>query len=532
MHRSVRALLAVVAAGGLCLAGSAAAVAQPAAAHQARTFQTATPIQHLVVIFQENVSFDHYFGTYPHAANTGGPVFHAAPGTPSVNGLSPALLLHNPNENNPVRFKRSQALTCDQDHAYTAEQGAFDGGLMDKFVQDTGNSTCSPPAYAAPGEVMDYFDGNTVTALWNYAQHYSMSDNFYDTEFGPSTPGALNLISGDTWGGTAYTATGTVTSDPGVIGTPNAAGEGSVYSDADPFYDECSDSSGTTTNPTVGMHGRNIGDMLNTAGVTWGWFEGGFAPTGKTATGVPICGKTHNNIGAQAVQDYIPHHNPFQYYASTSNPFHLPPANVAEVGNNGQANHNYDLKWFYKALNNGNMPAVSFLKAPAYQDGHAGYSDPLNEQHFLVKTINAIMKSPDWASTAIMITYDDSDGWYDHVMSPIVNSSADPATDVLNGTGVCGNGTPVLKGFQDRCGYGERLPFLLISPFARTNYVSSAVNDQTSILRFIELNWLHGEHVSGGSFDHLSGSLMDMFNFGAPAARPVLLNANTGEVAH
>jgi phospholipase C len=531
MHRSVRGLLAVVAAGGLCLAGTASAVSAQSepAMHHTRTFATATPIQHLVVIFQENVSFDHYFGTYPNATNTDGHTFTAAPGTPSVNGLTPALLTHNPNEFNPKRLGPHQALTCDQDHAYTAEQGAFDGGLMDKFVQDTGNSTCTPPNYAHAGEVMDYYDGNTVTALWNYAQNFAMSDNFYDTEFGPSTPGALNLISGETYGGTALNANGSVASDPGVIGSPNTAGRGTVYSDADPFYDGCSDASGTSTNPTVSMSGKNIGNLLNAAGVTWGWFEGGFRPTGKTASGAPVCGTTHNNIGGETVSDYIPHHNPFQYYASTSNPFHLAPAGVSEVGNSGRANHNYDLTWFFKALKAGNMPAVSFLKAPAFEDGHAGYSDPIDEQHFLVNTINAIMASPDWSSTAIMITYDDSDGWYDHVMSPIVNPSADPATDALNGTGVCGSGTP-LHGFEDRCGYGERLPFLLISPFARVNYVSNSMADQTSILRFIEDNWLNGESIGAGSFDHLSGSLMDMFNFSNSPDRRVLLNANTGEV--
>ena len=532
MLRSVRGVLAVVAAGGLCLAGTASAVsAQPApAALHTGTSATTTPIQHLVVIFDENVSFDHYFATYPHAANTDGHKFSAAKGTPSVNGLSAALLNHNPNENNPARLTFGEALTCDQDHAYTAEQGAYNGGLMNKFVQDTGNSNCSPPEYAAPGLVMDYFDGNTVTALWHYAQHFSMSDNFYDTEFGPSTPGALNLISGETYGGTAYNANGSVASDPGVIGSPNSAGTGTVYSDADPFYDGCSDSSGTGTNPEVGMTGKNIGNLLNAAGVTWGWFEGGFKPTGTTASGEPICGSSHTNIGGAAVTDYIPHHNPFAYYASTSNPFHLPPVNVAEVGNNGRANHNYDLSWFFKALHAGNMPAVSFLKAPAYQDGHAGYSDPIDEQHFLVNTINAIMKSPDWASTAIMITYDDSDGWYDHVMSPIINPSADQATDVLNGTGVCGNGTP-LQGQEDRCGYGQRLPFLLVSPFAKVNYVSNTIADQTSITRFIEDNWLHGKSTGPGSFTHEAGSLLGMFNFNGALARPLMLNPASGELA-
>jgi phospholipase C len=228
MHRSFRRVLAVAAAGGLCLAGGAAAIAAPAfgasAPQHAPGSSTATPIQHLVVIFQENVSFDHYFGTYPDATNTDGNPFHAQPGTPSVNGLTPVLLNHNPNSANPQRLTPAQALTCDQDHGYTAEQKAMDSGLMDKFVEETGVSTCSPPNYEAPGLVMDYYDGNTVTGLWNYAQHYALSDNFYDTEFGPSTPGALNLISGQTGGATPLNAAGQVVPDPGAVGSPTPAG--------------------------------------------------------------------------------------------------------------------------------------------------------------------------------------------------------------------------------------------------------------------------------------------------------------------
>ncbi|HYB87225.1 MAG TPA: alkaline phosphatase family protein, partial [Streptosporangiaceae bacterium] len=169
MHRSFRGLLAVAAAGGLCLAGGGAAFAAPPfgapAPQHSQGSGTATPIKHLVVIFQENVSFDHYFGTYPQAANTDGNPFHALAGTPSVNGLTPALLTHNPNSANPQRLTPAQALTCDQDHAYTAEQKAMNGGLMNKFVEETGVSTCSPPNYEAPGLVMDYYDGNTVTGL-------------------------------------------------------------------------------------------------------------------------------------------------------------------------------------------------------------------------------------------------------------------------------------------------------------------------------------------------------------------------------
>jgi phospholipase C len=528
MPWSIRRTLAVGAAGALCLAGSASAIAAAAAPAHPAAGATATPIQHLVVIFDENVTFDHYFGTYPNAANTDGHPFHAARGTPSVNGLTPALLTHNPNENQPTRLSSSEALTCDQNHAYTAEQSALDSGLMDQFVQDTGNTNCSPPEFSAPGLVMDYYDGNTVTALWNYAQHFAMSDNFFGTEFGPSTPGALNLISGQTAGGTSVNAQGVPEPDPGAVGSQNTTTDtGTVYGDPDPFYDGCANHA----NPTVKMSGQNIGDLLNAQGVSWGWFQGGFAPTARTGNGTPVCGATHTNIGGATISDYSPHHNPFEYYASTANPNHLPPASLAEVGHNGQANHEYDLSWFYQDLAHNHMPAVSFLKAAAYQDGHAGYSDPLDEQNFLVKTVNAIMNSKFWAHTAIMITYDDSDGWYDHVMPPIVNSSQDPALDTLNGTGVCGHGTPS-GGFPDRCGYGQRLPFLLISPYARTNYVSSSTADQSSITAFIENNWLGGARTGTSSFDNIAGSLNDMFNFSSPGAARLVLNPKTGEIAH
>jgi len=174
------------------------------------------------------------------------------------------------------------------------------------------------------------------------------------------------------------------------------------------------------------------------------------------------------------------------------------------------------------------MPAVSFLKAARYQDGHPSNSDPLDEQAFLTTTINKIMTSKFWKSTAIIITYDDSDGWYDHQMPPIINSSADPALDALNGTGVCGHGTP-LAGIADRCGYGQRLPFLLISPYAKTDYVSGTTADQTSLLAFIEGNWLGGQRTGGGSFDALAGPLDNMFSFGHPHFAPYLLDPATGE---
>jgi phospholipase C len=199
------------------------------------------------------------------------------------------------------------------------------------------------------------------------------------------------------------------------------------------------------------------------------------------------------------------------------------------IGRTDQANHQYDLSSFYTALHMDELPAVSFLKAAKYQDGHAGYSDPLDEQAFLVHVINELQSSPDWSSTAVVISYDDSDGFYDHVLGPIVNSSASPA-DQLNGPGKCGKGTPA-GGYEDRCGYGPRLPLLVISPWAKRNYVANTVSDQSSILRFIEDNWGTGR-IGDGSFDAKAGTLENMFHFdhARTDSAKLFLSETTGEI--
>ncbi|HEX6550261.1 MAG TPA: alkaline phosphatase family protein, partial [Gammaproteobacteria bacterium] len=261
--------------------------------------------------------------------------------------------------------------------------------------------------------------------------------------------------------------------------------------------------------------------------ITWGWFEGGFRPSGRNADGTAVCGSTTRNVGGVAITDYIPHHEPFQYYASTSNPHHLAPSSASEIGHDGQANHQYDLEDFWAAVDNGGMPAVSFLKAKGAQDGHAGYSDPLDEQQFLVSTINRLEKSPEWSSTAVVIAYDDSDGWYDHVIGPIVSQSSDASHDALTGAGLCGSNASGL--YADRCGYGPRLPLLVISPYARGNYVDHSVTDQSSILRFIEDNWQTGR-IGDDSFDAKAGTLRNMFDFHG-YNRPLFLDPITGQSA-
>jgi phospholipase C len=593
-----------VAVGALAL-GLAVALSSPAAGTPGSDQNNRpSPIKHLVVIYQENVSFDHYFGTYPKAPNTSGQQFQAARHTPTVNGLANTpgaggkgnLLTNNPNvdatgkQTNPRRLNPANindVLTCDQDHDYNDEQKAFDGGKMDKFpttVATTGGTSGTGQACQA-SDVMNYYDGNTVTGLWNYAQQFAMSDNSFGTTFGPSSPGAINLVSGDT-GGVGQMINGAATDGDTVS---DGVGGTSLISDAQPFYDDCS------TRDAVTMTGQNIGDQLNAAGLSWGWFEGGFRPTTTfatatagqpqpTSTFIPdqfkgkfavapasdqgLCNAVHpvgaavggtggttagaTNYGNK--DDYIPHHEPFQYYASTANPHHLPPASLASIGTDTQtttagvpqfntANHQYDTSDFdalVGAIAHGfvspdRLPAVSFLKAPGYQDGHAGYSDPYDEQQFVVNEINALQHTPDWSSTAVVIAYDDSDGFYDHAFSGVHNPSTTAAVatppgpqDFLNGIGLCGNTTKQtpLAGQNGRCGYGPRLPLLVISPWAKHNFVDHTLTDQSSIVKFVQDNWKLPKIA--GSFATIAGSLNNMFDFNDHTSK-LFLDPVTGQ---
>ncbi len=299
------------------------------------SISTGTPIKHIVVIFQENHSFDNYFGTYPNATNPHNePSFIAARGTPTVNNLLTKNLLapNNPNLSQPHRIDRIHPVTCNPLHDYTDEQKSYNSGKMNLFVQNDGKAHgCQKTP--TDNQVMDYYDGNTVTAIWNYAQRFAMSDNFHSSMFGPSTPGHINLISGNTHGAFCVDVNGNKLDDctsgmySGVVGN-------TLISDIDPRYDICSEASsaGSVTVPPayqVEMTGKNIGNLLTAKGISWGWFSGGFT--------LPVKGDCNNrshriDSSGNFAYDYYPDVEPFQYYKSTANPNHLPPTSVANIG--------------------------------------------------------------------------------------------------------------------------------------------------------------------------------------------------------
>ncbi|WP_144159364.1 phospholipase C [Paraburkholderia sp. BCC1885] len=547
----------------------------PAAAVSAEdALQTSTPIKHVVVIFGENESFDHYFGTYPNAANPEGePVFNAAAGTPTVNGLTPALLTANPTvaattnpsgtNINPFRLDRTQANTEGQNHGYTAEQLAADGGKMDLYPLNTGNNTVTTSgAFGKQGLVMGYFDGNTVTALWNYAQNFAMSDNAYTDTYGPSTPGAIAVVSGQ-HNGTVVTSNGAVvpgsaTANPSSNVVFDLQGGWTLIGDLDPTGDVCTIAAKSAT--TGAMTSKNIGDLLNSANISWGGFMGGFNLSTVNPNGTTGCARsTFSSVLNANSADYVQHHAWFQYYTSTANLAHTRPSSVAAIGHTDPldntatpVHHQYDVNDFFTAVAAGNYPAVSFLKAPSVSDAHPGNSDPLDEQAFVTSVVNFLEQQPDWKNTAIIVTYDDSDGWYDHQFATPTTSSFDSTTgesagnssdndrsvtgaDQINGVGQC-NAADAVQGVginggavNGRCGPGTRIPFLVISPYAKPNYVDHTQITQASVVRFIEDNWLGSARIGQGSNDANAGSIMSLFNFTPTTPTPALyLDTNQG----
>jgi phospholipase C len=388
-------------------------------------------------------------------------------------------------------------VTCDNDNHYSDEQMAYHGGLLDRF-----SLLSAPVTPDCPIEnlVMGYYDGNTVTALWNYAQHFAMSDNFFATLFGTTVMGHLNLVSGQTHKATPAPP-------PSPQPSNKVIANGSVIANVNPVGDYCS------TGVIVTMSGKNVGDLLNDKKVTWGWFYGDWQ---ATAHGHPVCPAIYNT-----------HYVPFQYWASTANPDHRPPLSPATIGYSDQAQHQYSIDDLWTAVGLHHLPSVVFIKPSVHDTGHPADSNPLAEQQFLVETINRLQQTPEWDETAILITYDDSDGWYDHVMPPIVSQSND-ANDQLLGPGSCG--TPKAGAYLDRCGYGPRLPFLVISPFAKRNFIDHRLLDQTSILRFIEDNWQLGR-IGDQSYDAIAGILDGLFSFEKDGERnrTLILRPDTGE---
>jgi phospholipase C len=348
-------------------------------------------IHHLIVVILQNHSFDTLFGTYP-GANGLSP---SVPGYSQVdaNGVtvSPTLL---PNLNN-----------ANLNHDRTTYTASYDGGKMDKFAYTNGDLSMQ---YADNTVFGTAKDGKIygVNTLWDYAQQYVLADNFFGSAL--NTEPAQML----------YMMAATVHDD---------RTSGSL-----PYYDKCSavEKAKSGGSIAVALTETNVGDQMNTAKVSWVWYQGNF-----------------NTSVDGTCSNYVPQENPFQYFTSTEYSANL---------------QDFSLTSFQNNLTDTQLPSVTFITPVPSASMHPGSGDAANGIEWLDNFVQLVKNSQVWPDTAIVVLWDESGGWYDHVPPPQLANSQ---------------------------GLGMRVPVILISPFAKTDVVSHQQMDYVSILRFIQWNW-------------------------------------------
>lgn len=483
MSQSVRRAL-TVAAGSLVVL---AAVPLTGLADSAEG--THSPIKHTIILYQENISFDHYFGTYGHGSNgiPAGSSLTFSNGTSTWGPFSPTQL-----------SGQTQSRTCDVDHNYSHMIQMADHGAMDKFLQFGNDKTVTNPSsnaastcpkfesQVAPGtgEVAlanAYYTGTAgdpkapLQNYWKLASQYTLADNFFQGVYGPSTPGAEWLVA----------ATNNTTGDPNPIG------------------DVCNDY--TASIPQVDI--PNLGAEASAEGTSWAWFQGGLG----------TCTLTPANPDATG---YSAHHNPFQYFSSTADLTHAWAFNTNFAY--PQANrHQRDLSLLYAALAgtaiNGTvpqLPSISWVKADQPEDGHPGYSGPALEDQFVGDLVSRLKSSPYWKDTALFIAFDETGGWWDHVAPPDLGGNF--ATWVNGQPNIAGGcqyaGIPGASCAE--AGLGPRMPVLVISRFAQQGFVDHDLMNTASLDQWVE--WNHRLPALGvwGDRDLNAGTLRGAFVFG------------------
>lgn len=440
---------------------------------------THSPIKHTIILYQENISFDHYFGTYGHGTNgipAGVQLTHTSAGGTTFGPYS------------PVRLSGStQAFTCDVDHGYTDMIRMSNHGAMDQFLQLGNNKTVPNPSTSStcpsfetnpggPALALGYYEGTAGDAsaplqnYWSLASQYTLADNFFQAVYGPSTPGAEWLVA----------ATNNTVHDPNPIG------------------DICDDYPASVTPQNI----PNLGAEATAKGMSWAWFQGGFGTCTPTAT-----------------NGYSAHHDPFQYFSSTADLTHQN-AFDPNFDSPQSNNHQRDLSLLYAALSGTavggtvpQLPAVSWVKAPAASDAHPGYSSPVPDDHFVGDLVNRLQASPYWKDSVVIVAFDETGGWWDHVSPPDLGGNF--ATWV--------NGSPNLSGCQytgdglpcGEAGDGPRMPVLVISPFAKSGFVDHDQLDTASLVNWVEWNYHLPALGVWGNRDTNAGSLRNAFVFGS-----------------
>jgi len=321
----------------------------------------------------------------------------------------------------------------DLNHTASSYQIAYDAGKMDKYAWENGDVS------------MDYFDNTSigtaadgqqfgVGTLWGYAQQYALADNFFASAMASEPSNMLYMMAAD-------------------VGTGN-----------DPYgypqLDTCTaglyqqnQANGATITPPLTF--QNVGDQLSASKISWGFYQEYFS-----------------NEQNGTCSNYVPQENPFQYFQTTANSTNV---------------QNFTMSGLNTLLSSGTLPSVMWVQPAPTNSMHPGAGNIANGIEWLDGFVQAVKNSPEWASSAIIVIWDESGGWYDHV----------PPRQ-LSGT----------------IGFGARVPVLLISPFAKVNYVSHQQMDFVSILRFVQWNWALGPFTAANQAarEQQSSDLCDLLN--------------------
>jgi acid phosphatase len=463
----------IVSALSLILALDSTCTAAPADP-PAPTLRTA--IQHVIVIYQENWSFDGLYGSFPGANN-----LSSVPGTvPQLDKLTGAQISSLPQPVNgtgpdpdfpaglPVKpydamtYIKPTQLTGDIVHRFYQEQGQIDGGKMDKFVTWSDN----------PGLVLSHFDA-TAMPEGQLAKQYTLADNFFHSGFGgsfynhmwlvcacspvfPNAPASAVATVDPATGLLALDASGKIVHDGFVTPDGYVVNTAFTVNAPHPANAPAANLMPNQTMPT-------IGDRLSAAGVSWKWYSGGW----------------NDALAGNPDPLFQFHHQPFAYFQTFAD------------GTPAKAEHLADEANFLADLKAGTLPAVSFIKPLGNDNEHPGYSSLAAGQQHVADLVAAVQNSTAWASTAIIITYDENGGRWDHVAPP---------------------------GPFDRWGPGTRIPAIVISPFAKRGFVDHTQYETVSILAFIESRW---NLAPLGTRDAKANPLANAFTFAVGRQAPV-----------
>ncbi len=448
--------------------GAVMASAVRANAQGAQSAPNGTPIRHIIIIFQENRSFDSYFGTYP-----------GADGIPMRNGV-PTVCVPDPDTGKCVKpYPTHDDVTCGGPHEAEASLGAVANGKMNGFiaaVETTGNFGLYPMAWARQycqhpkdptqaDQVMGYFNGGDIPNYWAYAKDFVLQDHMFESVHSWSFPSHLFLVS-------AWSA------NCGQANNPMTCVSRLMPADR------------TLKNPTP-FQWTEITWLLHRAHVSWVYYlDHGALPPGSGRR--PAAGRFQMPEAEDAVKGVPVIWNVLPGFT--------------DVNEDQQTANIEDLSRFFVAAKDGTLPSVAWISPNGVDSEHPPAKVSVG-QSYVTKIVNAVMKSPDWKSTAIFITWDDWGGFYDHVVPPRADS----------------------------LGYGIRVPALVISPYAKRGYVDHQTMSYDAYLKFIEDVFLHGQRLdpkTDGRPDSrpyvrengpMAGDLMNDFDFSQRPRPPLVL---------